>query len=158
MQQKPASATSETYKLQMNIFENGQPEELIFLLENFKKAIGGTITTTISIRSNCLRTIIYGETLQEFENMTIQNNGTTNTYLEVIQERLLMYPHPPKQSLKTEARNVLRHTETPHGAFKDIFGKAHQDQQPPTAIPWVIQEQEYGQIGSQQDYAPCRPQ
>ena len=71
MQQKPASATSETYKLKMNIFENGQPEELIFLLENFKKAIDGTITTTISIQSNCLRTIIYGETLPDERQINI---------------------------------------------------------------------------------------
>ena len=64
IQRNLMSATLETYKLKMKIFESGQPEELIALLKNFKKSIDRTRTNTISRPVNYLCTIIRGEALR----------------------------------------------------------------------------------------------
>ena len=72
----------------MAVFENGQPEELLGFLKNFRKAIDGTGTTAVARRINYLRTILCGEALWEFDGLTSQNNGTTNAYLKEIQQGL----------------------------------------------------------------------
>ena len=69
MRRNPASSTLEIYKLQIKVFENGQPEELIALLKKFKKAIGGTGTTTITGLISYLRIMLHGEALWAFYNM-----------------------------------------------------------------------------------------
>ena len=53
---KPVSATSDTYELKINIFENSQSEELLALLNKFKKAINKTGTAAISRCINHQRT------------------------------------------------------------------------------------------------------
>ena len=63
MWRNPVSATLETYKLNTKIFENGQPEELITLLNNFNKATKGTGTTAVDRRINYLRTMLHEEAL-----------------------------------------------------------------------------------------------
>ena len=73
----------------MKIFENSQPEEIIALLENFKKAISGTGTNTIDGRISYLRTMLWGEVLREFYKLDIKNNRTSNDHLKEIQEGLL---------------------------------------------------------------------
>ena len=45
MRRNPVSAASETYDLNMATFENGQPEEFLALLKNFKTVIDGIGTT-----------------------------------------------------------------------------------------------------------------
>ena len=56
--------TFETYKFMMAVFENGQPEELLGFLKNFRKAIDGTGTTAVAGRINYLRTILCWEALR----------------------------------------------------------------------------------------------
>ena len=48
MRKNLASAAYKNYEFKMAVFKNGQPEELIRLLKNFKKAIDRTGTTTLS--------------------------------------------------------------------------------------------------------------
>ena len=77
------------YKFKMTTFENGEAEELIKFLNNFKKAIYGTDTTVVVKGINFLLIIICRELLREFEKLVIQNNGSTNADLKEIQEGLL---------------------------------------------------------------------
>ena len=64
MQRNPSSATSETYNVNMNTFDDDQPEEFLSLLRNFKITTDGTGTTTTSVRINYLRTMLCGKTLR----------------------------------------------------------------------------------------------
>ena len=50
MHQDPASATSDTYKLKVQTFENGKPEEFLQMI-NFKTAVDrtGNTSTTVTI-------------------------------------------------------------------------------------------------------------
>ena len=125
----------------MKIFQKFQPEYLIALLKDFKKAIDGTGTTTVSGRINYVCTILRREVLREFENMESQKNGTNNTHLKAIQEGLIIYPPPPQLILKKEVCDDPCYTETLRGAFQEIFSKTPQAQQLPTVVPWVIRDQ-----------------
>ena len=60
------SSASETYKLKMATFKNGQPEYFLVLTKNFKTTIDRTGTTTVAIRISYIRNMIYGEALREF--------------------------------------------------------------------------------------------
>ena len=82
MRLNPASAMSETYKLKMNISDNSQPEELLVLPKNSKKAIYGTGTKTITGRINYLCTMWLGEVLDNFDKLANPNNGTSNDHLK----------------------------------------------------------------------------
>ena len=61
---KPGAATSETYKLKMATFENGQPEYFLMLLKNVKTAIDRTQTSLDVERINHLRTMLRVEALR----------------------------------------------------------------------------------------------
>ena len=47
------------YELKMTTFENGQREDFLGLLKNFKTSIDGTGTTTVAVRINYLRTMLH---------------------------------------------------------------------------------------------------
>ena len=59
-------AMSETYNINMSIFEDGQQEEFLALLKNFIIAIYGTGTTLLSGRINYLFMMLRREALREF--------------------------------------------------------------------------------------------
>ena len=61
MCQDPSDADSETYKLKIVMFENGQPKEFLALVNNFKTVV----------KINYLRTLLRGEALREFEKPVI---------------------------------------------------------------------------------------
>ena len=81
----PGSAASDTYKLKMATFKNGQQEDFLLLLKNFNTMIDGAVTTTVAGRINYLCMILHGETSQDFDKLKIQKNGTTNSHLKHIQ-------------------------------------------------------------------------
>ena len=87
----PSSAASETYNINMNTFDDGQPEEFLSLLRNYNIATNGTGTTTPSSWINYLRTMLCGQALREFDKIQSQYGGATNNYLNIIQEVLLEY-------------------------------------------------------------------
>ena len=93
-QHNPLSATLKTYELQTNILENGQPEELIMILKNFKKEIVGTGTNAVYVCIRYLQTVLHGEDPREFDDLVSQNSGTTNTRPKEIQDDLMLYLPP----------------------------------------------------------------
>ena len=50
--QYPTSTTSDTYKLKVQTFENGKPEEFLHIIEDFKTGIDGTATTSATGKFN----------------------------------------------------------------------------------------------------------
>ena len=66
----------------MDMFQNRQPEELLGLLKNLKKAIDRTRTTTVAGQMNFLRTILRGGSLKEFKDLASHNSGTMNANLK----------------------------------------------------------------------------
>ena len=91
MRQDTESALSQTYELKIAMFENGKPEELIKTMNNFKTAINGTGTTSVSGKTNYLYTLQHREYLQEFDDMEIQVTGTKDAHTTPIKEGLLAY-------------------------------------------------------------------
>ena len=61
-----SQATLETYKFNMYNFDDGQPEECLALLRNWKIATDGNGTTSPSGRIIYLRTLLYGSSFREF--------------------------------------------------------------------------------------------
>ena len=66
----PSSAASETYKVNMDTFNDCQPEEFLSLLRNFKIVTDGTGTTSPSGQINYLCTMLRGQAFKEFEKTT----------------------------------------------------------------------------------------
>ena len=64
MWRNPTPDTSDTYNINMSTFEDGQPEEFLALLNNFRNAIYGTGTTSPSVQMNYLRMMLRGEDLR----------------------------------------------------------------------------------------------
>ena len=48
----PASATFNTYKLKVQMFENGKPEEFLQMMKDFKTGIDRTATTYATVKFN----------------------------------------------------------------------------------------------------------
>ena len=85
----PTSDNLETYNINISTFEDGQPEEFLALLNNFRTVIYGTGTMSPSGRINYLRTMLRWEALRELDELASHNNGTTNAYLDHVMEGLL---------------------------------------------------------------------
>ena len=58
-------------------------------MKNFKKEVDRTGDNLAAGNINYLRTILCGEALREFDELVIQNTGTSNAHLKFIQEGLL---------------------------------------------------------------------
>ena len=80
----PTSATSKTYKLKSDTFENGKPEEFLQILKNFKTTTDGTETTSAPVRIHYLHVLLRVETLSELKYLASQVTGMTNTNLNFI--------------------------------------------------------------------------
>ena len=91
MLRNPSSAASEMYNVNMNMFDDGQPEEVLSLFRNFKIAFDGTITTNQSSWLNYLRTMLHVQALRQFDELQSQYGGATNKNLNIMQEVLLKY-------------------------------------------------------------------
>ena len=76
--------------MNVSTFDDGQPEEFLALLRNFKISIGGTVKTTPTVRINYLYKILCGKILRGFYLISLQGN-TTNNHLNHITESLLEY-------------------------------------------------------------------
>ena len=53
-------------------------------MNNFKTAVDGTGTTSVAGKINYLRTLLHGESLQEFDKLEIHNTVTKNKHLILI--------------------------------------------------------------------------
>ena len=60
MRQDPASDTSDTYKLKVQTFENGKPEEFLQMMKNFKTDVVRTGTTSTTGTIQFIRTMLHG--------------------------------------------------------------------------------------------------
>ena len=89
MRRNPSSAASEKYNVNMNTFNDGQPEEFLSLLINFNTTTDGTGSTTPSCHINYLHTILRGQALRELDELQSQYGGATNKHLKLIKEGLL---------------------------------------------------------------------
>ena len=75
--------------MKIAMFENGKPEELLALMKKFNTTIDRTGAIYVSGRIKYLHTMLHGGSLQEFDDLEIQNSGTKNPHLKSIQEVLL---------------------------------------------------------------------
>ena len=107
MRRNPSQATSEKYNMNMSTFDNGQPEEFLVLLRNFKIAIDRTSMTMPTGRINYLCTMLREKSLREFDEISLQEN-TTNNHLKHTTEGLIEYPHPPSPSALSNQKRAMR--------------------------------------------------
>ena len=94
MCQNPSDPASETYKLKIFTFKHGQTEELLQLMKNVKRSVDDTGTTTRVGKINYPRTMLHGEAIRDFDELSCQDAGTKNTHLKFIQEVLVGYFFP----------------------------------------------------------------
>ena len=94
MRRNPSLAASKTYNINMNMFDDVQPGELLLLLKNLRIAIDGTRTTTAYGQINYRSTMLRGKTLREFNELQSKYGGSTNNHIKLIQEGLLEYFFP----------------------------------------------------------------
>ena len=64
-----ATATSETYNINMSTFEDSQPEEFLVILKNFSIPIDATVSTSALERINYICTMLRGEYLIQFDEL-----------------------------------------------------------------------------------------
>ena len=91
MLQDPAPATSETYKLKFQTFENGKPEEFLQIMKELDTTTDGKGTTPATGKIKFLHTMLQGEALREFDVIASQVGSTTNGHLKLIKECLISY-------------------------------------------------------------------
>ena len=60
IRQDPASAISEAFKLKVQTFQNGKPEEFLQMMKDFNTGIDRTGTTSTSGKIQFLRTMLRG--------------------------------------------------------------------------------------------------
>ena len=84
MRRDPVSGTSETYKLKVQIFENGKPEEFLQTMKDLKTGID----RTVQFQS----TILYREAMRKFDIIIGQVGSTNNTNLKKSKR---VYLEPP---------------------------------------------------------------
>ena len=78
----------------MSTLNDGQSEEFLAILKNFRIAIDVTVITSPSVRINYLGTMSRWQALKEIGEFVSQNNGSTNEHLKNIAEDLLGYFFP----------------------------------------------------------------
>ena len=79
-------------------------------MKNLNTTIYGTETTSVAGRIIYLRTMLCGEVLREFDELTSKKYGTTATHLKFIQEGLLGHPPPDQCTFQVEVRDTPRNT------------------------------------------------
>ena len=94
----------------MSAFKDGQPEEFLTLHKNFRMAIDGIRTTSLSVRIDYLRKMLRGESLIYFDELSSQNNCMSSTHKNHIMEGLLGYVPQPIHYLSKSAmcRTMLK--------------------------------------------------
>ena len=107
MCQDPVSATSDHYKLKLQTFENGKPEELLQVMKDFKTGFDGTGTSSAQGGIKFLRTMLCVESLKEFDVIAGQIGSTNNAHLKQIKEGLFNYS-PPPNALNKHKRSMRR--------------------------------------------------
>ena len=70
----------------MDTFNNFQPEEFLAILNNSNIANNGTGTMSVSVRINCLLTMLHQGDLREFDELSSHKNGTSSAHLNHITE------------------------------------------------------------------------
>ena len=143
MRLDPASATSETYKLKIQTFENSTPEEFLQMMKDLNTGIEGKATTYATGKNQCLLTMLGGEALREFDVITGQVLSTNTTHLKQINEGLLSYP-PPLNVLNNQNLHEAYHEKTLRSPAQKICSTTNGIKQLPSAFPWIEQRQEDG--------------
>ena len=84
----------------MALFDNGDPEEFLFLKKNYKMALNALVTLTIDAKFQYLRTLLHGKALHDFEILCIQIWSITTAHLNLILLSLGMWFNLPTHCLK----------------------------------------------------------
>ena len=93
----------------MYTFDDDQPEELLALMRDWEITTDRTGTTSASGRINDLRTLLRGEVLREFDELSQQGN-TTNKLLKITPKGLLelFFPMNSLYKKKHTMRRAMR--------------------------------------------------
>ena len=92
----------------MSTFEDGQPEDLLAIVKNFRVAINDSVRTLASERINYLHTMLFRGDLKKLDELETHNSGTKNSHIKHIIEGLLGYL-PPINALSNQ-KHIMRRT------------------------------------------------
>ena len=84
MRRDPTSERSDIYEFKMALFDNGDPEELVLLMQNFKMMLkaSGILDTSANLQYLC--TLLHCEALCQFDIFCAQVGSMYKTHLSHI--------------------------------------------------------------------------
>ena len=80
----PTSSSSDLYKFNMALFENGNPEELLLFVRNFYMNLAASVTLATCAKNQYLRTLALGEALHHFDSFYSDVKGANPLNVENI--------------------------------------------------------------------------
>ena len=84
LRKKPASSMSGPYEYKVALFENGEPEEFLLFIREFRKTLRANGVMPEIGRIQYLCTLLCGESLFEFETLSESVGSTTKRHLKQI--------------------------------------------------------------------------
>ena len=78
----------------MSLFDNGEPEEFLFLMRNFNMTLAESGTLESGAKVQCLRTLVHGGALRQFDSLSADVESATPLTVEIIIKGLASY-FPP---------------------------------------------------------------
>ena len=109
----PTSSIPDLYELKISLFDNGDPQEFLFVHNfNLTQAVSGTLET--GAKGQYLCTLVYGEALHQFYLLSDYVESTENLTAEYIIKGLALY-FPPVNLISKQKRVMRRGMRKPHG-------------------------------------------
>ena len=78
----------------MSLFWHGDPEEFLFFVRKFNTTIAATETLDMGANIQYLRTLVYGESLRQFDSLSADVKSTEKVNTKYIIKGLALY-FPP---------------------------------------------------------------
>ena len=80
----PTQEKSDMYELKMALFDNGEPEEFLLLVQNFNMTLDTSRTLSSNAKLQYLRNIICGQAVRHFDTLCGQFGNTTTENLNQV--------------------------------------------------------------------------
>ena len=68
----------------MFLFDNGEPEDFLLFVRNFNMTLAASGTLEAGTKVHCLRTLVRGEALCQFDSLSDDVEGTENLNIDDI--------------------------------------------------------------------------
>ena len=96
----------------MALFDNGEPEEILFFIRNFQMNLKASGMLDASAKINYIHTLLRGEALRQLDTLYVEVGGINTTHLNHIILGLGMYIYPINAFFKIQVYDEPRNEES----------------------------------------------